>query len=49
MSNENTYSNLPPDEREKEVQKELMPFAIYAILPILLTIIIAFVFGTTKG
>ncbi len=49
MSNENTYSNLTPEEREKAVHQELMPFAIYAILPILLTIIIAFVFGTTKG
>ena len=49
MSNENTYSNLSPEERENEVHKELLPFAIYAILPILLTIIIAFVFGTTKG
>lgn len=45
MSNENTYSNLPPDQKETAVKKELMPFMIYAAIPIVITIIIALVFG----
>ena len=45
MANENTYRNLPPEEKEKAVRTELMPFFIYAAIPIAITIAIAFIFG----
>lgn len=31
---------------ENKIIKEMMPFAVYAALPIILTVIIAFTFGT---
>jgi hypothetical protein len=45
MANENTYKNLPKDEKEAAVRTEMMPFFLYAALPILLTIAIALIFG----
>lgn len=33
---------------ENEMFKEMAPFAIYAAIPILITIAIAFVFGSTR-
>lgn len=32
-----------------EVVREMMPFAIYAIIPIAITIAIAYYFGSTVG
>ena len=32
----------------KEAVQEMMPFLIYAVIPIIITITIAFTFGTTK-
>ena len=43
---EETYKNFQGEEREKAVMREMAPFAIYAALPILLTIFIAYTFGT---
>lgn len=31
----------------EEAIKEMLPFALYAAIPILITILIAYVFGTT--
>lgn len=45
MATENTYKNLPKEEKEKAVRTEMMPFFLYAAIPIIITIIIAFVFG----
>lgn len=45
MANENTYRNLKNEEREKAVVKEMLPFVIYAAVPIIITIIIAWTFG----
>ncbi|MGZ3691432.1 MAG: hypothetical protein ACXVAX_08010 [Pseudobdellovibrio sp.] len=38
-----------PEKKAKNLEetvKEMLPFAIYAIIPILITITIAFTFGT---
>jgi hypothetical protein len=43
---EETYKDLKGEEKERAVMKEMAPFAIYAALPILLTIFIAYTFGT---
>ncbi len=45
MATENTYKNLPKDQKETAVRSEMLPFFLYAALPILLTIAIAFIFG----
>ena len=45
MANEDTYRNLSKEDREVAVRKELMPFFIYAAIPILITIAIAYIFG----
>lgn len=45
MANEDTYRNLSKEEKEVAVRKELMPFFIYAAVPILITVAIAFIFG----
>lgn len=37
----------PKAQNLSEVVKEMLPFAIYAAVPIIITITIAFVFGTT--
>ncbi len=42
---ENTHKNLAPEAQEKAVAQEMLPFAIYAAIPILITITVAFVFG----
>lgn len=45
-------ANLPKSEikaqNEREVIREMLPFAIYAALPILLTILIAYTMGSTQ-
>ncbi len=45
MASENTYKNLGGEEKEKAVRSEMLPFFIYAAIPILITITIAIVFG----
>lgn len=44
--------NLPKSEvkakNESEVIQEMLPFALYAALPILLTILIAYTMGSTQ-
>jgi hypothetical protein len=45
MSTENTYKNLPADQKQKAIRSEMMPFLLYAAIPILITIAIAFIFG----
>lgn len=45
MSNESTYSNLKRPEKEVAVRKEMLPFFIYAAVPIILTLLIAYFFG----
>lgn len=49
MSNEDTYSNLPKDEKEKAVRAEMKPFFIYAAIPLLITLAIALIFGPSRG
>lgn len=43
--------NLPKSEvkakNAEEAAQEMFPFAVYAIIPILITIAIAFTFGST--
>lgn len=46
---ENTYKNLGADEKAKAVFREMLPFAIYAAIPLIITIIIALVFGPRIG
>jgi hypothetical protein len=43
--NEPTYANLEGEEKLKAVSSEMLPFLIYAAVPILLTIAIAKIFG----
>lgn len=38
----------PKAGNEKDMFKEMIPFALYAAVPILITITIAFVFGSTR-
>lgn len=45
MATEDTYSNLDPKKKEEAVMKELLPFAIYALIPVAITLTIAFLFG----
>jgi hypothetical protein len=45
MANENTYKNMPAEQKEQAVRSEMLPFAIYAAIPIAITIAIAFIFG----
>ena len=45
MATENTYRNLSAEEKEKAVRKEMTPFFFYAAIPLLITLIIALVFG----
>ncbi len=45
MANENTYKNMTPADRDIAVRKEIFPFFIYAAIPIIITIAIAFIFG----
>ena len=42
---ENTHKNLSGDQQEQAIANEMLPFAIYAAIPILVTITIAYVFG----
>jgi len=44
---ENTYKNLSDADRESAVIHEFIPFLILAAIPIIITIIIAKVFGPT--
>ncbi len=43
---EETHKHLQGEAKERAIMKEMAPFAIYAALPILLTIFIAYTFGT---
>lgn len=45
MDIENTYKNLPKDQKYAAVKKEMMPYFVYAVIPVILTICIAFIFG----
>lgn len=49
VKSENTYKNLGPAEKAKAVAREMLPFVIYAAIPILITITIAFIFGPRVG
>lgn len=42
---ENTHKNLSGDAQEQAIAQEMIPFAVYAAIPILITITIAYVFG----
>jgi hypothetical protein len=45
ISNEDTYEKLSKEAKEKAIFQELLPFTILAAVPILLTLLIAKVFG----
>ena len=45
QSSENTHKNLTKEQKEKAVMQEMMPFFVYAAIPIIITLIIAKVFG----
>lgn len=45
MATENTYRNLSGEEKERAVRSEMLPFFLYAAIPIIITITIALVFG----
>ena len=45
MATENTYRNLSKEEKEKAVRREMLPFFLYAAIPLLITLTIALVFG----
>jgi Na+/melibiose symporter-like transporter len=45
MATENTYKNLSKDDKAAAVRGEMLPFLLYAAIPILITIAIAFIFG----
>jgi len=49
VKSEKTYKNLGPAEKAKAVACEMLPFIIYAAIPILITITIAFIFGPRVG
>ncbi len=49
MSSENTYKNLNKEEKLQAICAEIMPFAIYAIIPIAITLFIAFTFGPSSN
>ena len=49
MATENTYKNLNKEEKLGAIMAELMPFFLFAALPIILTIIIAFTFGPSSN
>jgi len=38
----------PKAKNEEEATREMLPFIIYTMIPIVITITIAFVFGSTK-
>lgn len=45
MDTENTYKNLPKDKKYEAVKNEMMPYFLYAVIPVIITIGIAFYFG----
>lgn len=47
-SSENTYKNLKKEDKEVAVRNELLPFVIFAAIPIIITLIIAFTFGPSS-
>ncbi len=49
MATENTYKNLPKEEKYKAVRAEMMPFFPYAAVPLLITLAIAIIFGPSRG
>lgn len=42
---ENTHKNLSEEAKEHAVAEEMVPFAIYAAIPIIITVMIAYFFG----
>lgn len=44
---ENTHAGLAPDAKETAIMKEMLPFAIYAAIPIIITIALALTFGVS--
>lgn len=48
MANEDTYRNLPGNEKEKAIAKEMIPFSILAMIPIIITIIITLTYCSVK-
>lgn len=45
METEKTYRNLPADEKEKAVRREMLPFFLLTAIPLLITLAIALIFG----
>ena len=45
MNYENRHEKIHGEEKLQAVRSEMAPFFIYAVCPVILTIIIAFVFG----
>jgi len=45
MDSENRHENLHGEQKLAAVRGEMSPFFIYAAIPVIITIIIAFVFG----
>ena len=45
MDTENTYKNLPKDQKYAAVKNEMMPYFLYAVIPVILTIFIAYLLG----
>jgi hypothetical protein len=42
MVNEDTYRNLPVNQKQAAVAKEMSPFVIYAAIPLIITLLICF-------
>lgn len=45
MITEDTYKNLPEEQRREAVMQEMLPFFFFAAIPIIITIAIAKIFG----
>ncbi len=45
MTNEEKHTDLKLHEEEKRIAKEMMPFFLYAVIPILIIVFIAFKWG----
>lgn len=48
MASENTYKNLNREDKIIAIRTELLPFAIFAAVPIIITLAIAFTFGPSS-
>lgn len=49
MATENTYKNLDKDAKLQAIMAELAPFLLFAAIPIIITLIIAFTFGPSSN